>query len=195
MVDNPAPNGGNGERQTVFASDSPVSLEVWKQTVSRGGRQWEQWGLTANDARPGAVMIARCGPRIAIVCQWRPVVGATLWELPRGFGALSSETSEPETAAETALRELREETGYVGTNARELALIYPDSGLLDAVVAVVEVTVPSLDDGMPGPAGAIDGEIDCLAWWTAAQIDEHIGAGDVRDGITLAALRIGCSLR
>lgn len=194
MVDDPAQRKSSGERQSVFASESPVSLDVWKQTVSRGGRQWEQWGLTANDARPGAVVIARCGPRIAFVRQWRPVVGATLWELPRGFGASSSETCEPETATETALRELREETGYVGTNAHQLALIYPDSGLLDTVVAVVEVTVPSLDDGMPGPAGAIDGEIDCLAWWTAAQTDEHIGAGDVRDGITLAALRIGCSL-
>lgn len=193
MTDDLAQHRSDADRQAVFSVESPVSLELWKQTVSHGRRQWEQWGLTANGARPGAVVIARCGQRIAFVRQWRPTVCAMLWELPRGFGPSGSERSEPETAAQTALRELCEETGYMGRDARELALIYPDSGLLDAVVAVVEVTVPSLDDGLPGPAGASDGEVDSLAWWTEAQIDEHIAAGDVRDGITLAALRIAAS--
>jgi ADP-ribose pyrophosphatase len=56
--------------------------------------------------------------------QYRPAVEDTVLELPAG-------TIEPgEDAAECALRELLEETGYRATIAEPLGWLYPDVGRL-----------------------------------------------------------------
>ncbi len=56
--------------------------------------------------------------RIVLVRQYRHAVGAELWEIPAG-------TAEPgETAAQTAARELEEETGYRADRWVELGAAY-----------------------------------------------------------------------
>ena len=63
-------------------------------------------------ARPAVVIfpvLARRGekPRTILVCQYRPPVAATTIELPAGL------IDAGETAEEAAVRELKEETGFV----------------------------------------------------------------------------------
>jgi ADP-ribose pyrophosphatase len=73
---------------------------------------------------PGSVAIVALTERdeLILVRQWRHAVGHALLEIPAG-------TSEPgERAAETATRELREETGFAATELREIAALYPTAG-------------------------------------------------------------------
>ena len=75
---------------------------------------------------PGAVVIAALddGGRVALVRQYRHAVGGELLELPAG-------TLEPgEPPAETAVRELREETGLVGGRWEPLGSFFSSPGFL-----------------------------------------------------------------
>jgi ADP-ribose pyrophosphatase len=75
---------------------------------------------------PGAVAILPLvdADHACFVRNHRPVVGATLWEVPAG----TLEAGEaPETAA---IRELAEETGYTAGSWRKLTEFYPSPGVL-----------------------------------------------------------------
>ncbi len=69
---------------------------------------------------PGSVGLIAidAGRRVLLVRQYRHAVGAQLWEIPAG-------TREPaETPAQTAARELEEETGYRARLWKELGAVY-----------------------------------------------------------------------
>ena len=56
-----------------------------------------------------AILQKATGPEIVLQKQFRPPINKVVIEVPAGL------VDEGETAAESAVRELREETGYVGT--------------------------------------------------------------------------------
>ena len=97
------------ESRTVLAAGKFLELARldWRDDAGRA-RSWE----TAD--RVGAVQavlivpILRPSGRVVLVRQYRPPLGAPTVEFPAGL------VDEGETPAETALRELREETGYFG---------------------------------------------------------------------------------
>src|SRR5262249_13751456 len=75
---------------------------------------------------PGAVAILPLVDveHVCLLRNHRPVVGATLWEVPAG----TLEAGEaPEKAA---ARELEEETGYTAGSWRKLTEFYPSPGVL-----------------------------------------------------------------
>ncbi len=75
---------------------------------------------------PGAVAILPLLDRehVCLVRNERPIVGATLWEIPAG-------TLEPQEApAAAAERELAEETGYRAGQWQKLAEFIPSPGVL-----------------------------------------------------------------
>ena len=55
-----------------------------------------------------AILQKDSGPELLLQKQFRPPINKTVIEVPAGL------VDEGETAAESAVRELREETGYVG---------------------------------------------------------------------------------
>lgn len=116
--------------------------------------------------------------QVLLVHQVRIRPGVELWELPRGV----ADEEDPDLV-NTALREMREETGVLGDSGRLLGHIYPDSGLLAAAVGVVLVHVS--DPGEPHPA---DGEALAAAWFGVDRLGELVASGQLRDGISLSAL-------
>jgi ADP-ribose pyrophosphatase len=73
---------------------------------------------------PGAALIVPFldATHIVMIRQYRPVIGASLWELPAG----TLHASEDVRAC--AARELAEETGYRASRLRAIGAIYPAPG-------------------------------------------------------------------
>ena len=75
---------------------------------------------------PGSVAIIPLleGDRVCLIQNYRIAVKKTLIELPAGT------IDPPDTPADTAQRELREETGYLAENWQELPGFYLSPGIL-----------------------------------------------------------------
>ncbi|MES9855982.1 MAG: NUDIX hydrolase [Sedimenticola sp.] len=117
---------------------------------------------------------------IVLLEQERHAVGTKEVELPRGFGerGLSGELN--------ALRELKEETGYVGDKAFHLGTICTDSGLTDSTVSFYHVPVTSRTELRPEMEEAIS-QVYLLSLdevWNAIQLKR------IRDGFTLQAVAL-----
>ena len=128
---------------------------------------------------PGAVTILPVldDGRVCFVRNFRPAVDRTLIELPAG-------TREPgEDPAETARRELAEETGYRAENIELLATFYMSPGILDEEMHLYLAT--SLKPGTM----ALDPGEDLQPWpatWKEAM--RMVQDGRIRDAKTLAGL-------
>jgi len=73
--------------------------------------------------------------KIVLVKQFRPPVGAYVLELPAGL------VDEGESVTNAALRELEEETGYIGEVISQSPPIYSSPGMTDENVVMVEVRI------------------------------------------------------
>ncbi|MFI4873948.1 MAG: NUDIX hydrolase [Blastopirellula sp. JB062] len=128
---------------------------------------------------PGAAVILPLvdDERICLIRNYRVAVDKTLIELPAG-------TLEPkEPPAETAARELAEETGYVADSIELLLQFLPSPGIMDERMFVYAAR--GLTEGV---AHREEGEeIENLV----VTIDEAIamiGDGQIQDGKTIASL-------
>ena len=75
-------------------------------------------------------------PEIILVRQFRAPIGKWVLEMPAGL------IDEGETPSEAAIRELEEETGYVGTGPHTIGpIVFNDPGLTNANVNIVRLTV------------------------------------------------------
>lgn len=75
-----------------------------------------------------------------IIEQYRPPVGKIVVEFPAGL------MDEKETPEETALRELREETGYIGEEVVDVSsILASDPGMANATMKLVSVAVTCKD--------------------------------------------------
>lgn len=76
---------------------------------------------------PGAVTVLPLleGERVCLIRNFRVAVGKTLIELPAGT------IDHEEPPLETAIRELREETGYTATSWHELPPFFMSPGILN----------------------------------------------------------------
>lgn len=85
--------------------------------------------------RANAVVIVACPTpaEIILIKQYRPVVGQMMYELPAGV------IDPGEKPEETALRELREETGYVGARAHQLTTFYSSAGYSTELIYLMVV--------------------------------------------------------
>jgi len=128
---------------------------------------------------PGAVVILPLldDGRVCFVRNFRVAVGETLIELPAG-------TLEPnEDPAETAIRELAEETGYRAGRMEHLLTFCMSPGILDERMHLYVA-----DQLRPGPMALEAGEDiqPLLCTWDEAL--EMARRGEIRDAKTLVAL-------
>lgn len=172
-----------GPSTVVYEWAGPPRICVSTLSVSHNGNQWLQHKVEADEGGIGAVVVATFAGKHLVVEHFRPVTGRTLTEFPRGFGATPLLDVPPEChACETGARELMEETGIAAARTDFLGYIWPDSGLLGNKVAVVSIVAESLE-----AVGSVDGETDGFFWITQDELAAAIRAGDISDGITLAA--------
>jgi len=128
---------------------------------------------------PGAVVILPLldDGRVCFVRNFRVAVGETLIELPAG-------TLEPnEDPAETAIRELAEETGFRAGRMEHLLTFCMSPGILDE-----RMHLYAADQLRPGPMALEAGEDiqPLLCTWEEAL--EMARRGEIRDAKTLVAL-------
>ena len=166
----------------MAASDEPeILLQTRRFDVVR------QSYVTADGRRhtreivrhPGAVTILPIltDGRICLIRNYRAAVGRTLIELPAG-------TLEPdEDPAETARRELQEETGYSAGTVTKLCDFFMSPGILRERMAVFLAT--DLTPGEPRLESGEQIEPLLVTWAEALKL---VATGQIEDAKTLAAL-------
>jgi ADP-ribose pyrophosphatase len=128
---------------------------------------------------PGAVAILPLvdAEHVCLLRNHRPIVGATLWEIPAG-------TLEPgEGPDHAAVRELAEETGYTANSWRKLTEFYPSPGVLSEITHVYVAT--DLKPGAMRLEAGEEIEPQIVAW---SQALTWALDGTIRDAKTLVAL-------
>jgi 8-oxo-dGTP pyrophosphatase MutT (NUDIX family) len=130
---------------------------------------------------PGAVAILAltADHHLVLVRQYRHAVGSVLVEIPAG----TREADEP--AAETARRELIEETGYAPGELREILSFYPSPGYSAECITIFLAT--ACTPVSPRPTGDDAGEVFLVPVTELIHLLAP-GPDQVHDGKTLSGL-------
>lgn len=115
--------------------------------------------------------------KIALVRQWRQALRRVMLELPAG------KIDEGESFVETALRELKEETGYRAGRIEHLLTIAPSAGYSEELLAVYlcrDLEAGGTDFDETEDLDLIEYEADALV--------ESVLAGEIQDAKTVAAV-------
>lgn len=126
-------------RRKIIKKGKWISLgEIYWETEDGKTRTWEYATRQESCGAVCIVAIKRGDPDLLIlVNQFRPPLNRRIIELPAGL-------IEPgETAPQTALKELQEETGYQGYVLKWGPPVYNSPGLTDERVTTVMVEVTS----------------------------------------------------
>lgn len=206
MTENVLPYVRDGEpplqilqEETVFQEQGGADFRVDAiyALVRKTGQPITLHVTSVKNARPGAVCVAvrvdnNGESQYLLARHWRASISEWEWEFPRGMGEMG------ETAEQTAIRELREETGIAVdvSHVRILQIMHADTGVLRDRIAVVRISVPD-DAALPSEVSSEatndddrDWELSHMRWCTARQMRQLICLGHIVDGITLAAFAI-----
>eukprot|EP00045_Choanoeca_perplexa_P002677 m.25915 g.25915 ORF g.25915 m.25915 type:complete len:255 (+) comp11643_c0_seq1:65-829(+) len=117
-----------------------LSKYVWRDPSGQE-RPWEVVERSTRKGEIDAVCIIPIlkarghDPRVVLISQFRPPTDSYCMEFPAGL------VDDNETPAEAALRELKEECGYVGEIMDVSPIVYVDSGMSSACMRYVTVSV------------------------------------------------------
>lgn len=160
-------------REEIF-SGRFLRLVVDRVELPNGAKSTREFVL-----HPGAVAILPVLPdgRILLVRQYRHAVGKLLWEIPAGKLDVDGESPR-----ECAARELREETGYVASDWKEILTFYTSPGFTD------ERIVLFFASGLTRASDPFPGEIESQAEFTLKEAVRMVSRGEIEDAKTILAL-------
>src|SRR5262245_6184606 len=124
---------------------------------------------------------------ILLIHQYRFAVEDLLWELPAGTLEGREENARmipTETALECAVRELREETGYLASQLEKVCECYAMPGSSDELIHIFLARDLIKDE----PSLDIGEIIDLMRPFSFSEIEALIAAGEIRDAKTLVGL-------
>jgi len=125
--------------------------------------------------RGSAVMMAVDDrKRVLLVRQYRLPAQRYLWELPAGS------VDPGEKVAQTARRELQEETGYRAKNWKKLISFYPSPGFLTEKMTIFLATGLTAGEAKPMEDERIE-----TRWFTLKEIEAAIVAEEIQDAKTM----------
>ncbi|KAH6854816.1 NUDIX hydrolase domain-like protein [Chaetomium sp. MPI-CAGE-AT-0009] len=138
-----------GEAKVISTEPLPPSEAVWTKLVKKTykdpngvTRTWESAERTTRPKTSDidgvgivAILEKKTGPEIVLQKQYRPPLDKTVIELPAGL------IDEGETAEQAAIRELKEETGYVSEVLETSPVMFNDPGFCNTNLRMVHVTV------------------------------------------------------
>lgn len=144
--------------QTLLSNENARFINLEKlEYVSPAGKKG-LWEMARRTTRPkgsavDAVIIipilkyANGDKKLVFVRQFRPPTGGVCVEFPAGL------VDPEDTIEECALRELKEETGYVGVIRKKSRTVWSDPGLSDAncVIVWVDVDMEKEENKVPVP--------------------------------------------
>lgn len=161
-------------RRTIYESEW-VNLHLDRVELA-SGEIIEEYHVVEFPRESVAALVRDDAGRILLVRIHRHVVQRTGWEVPAGG------MDEGETPLAAAQREVLEETGVKTADLKLLGSYHPSNGSTNQTVHVIFSRATSA-------LGRIDrNEILEAAWFTQAEVTALLDAGEIRDGLTLAAL-------
>ena len=128
------------EEQLLYQGRWSNLVEISYEDEKKQIRKWE--GLHRKNNAEAVIIIAKMEPseRYIIIRQFRPPTNSYILEFPAGL------VDKGETRDQTAIRELSEETGYVGEVEKISPRVYSSPGILSEAVSFAYVQV---DENLP----------------------------------------------
>ncbi|SPQ19152.1 466aa217-a53b-4d4e-90e5-59f1e52a708c [Thermothielavioides terrestris] len=134
-----------GEAKVISTEPLSESEAVWTKLVKDPKGVIRTWESAERRTRPKdseidgvgivAIIQKETGPEIVLQKQYRPPLDKIVIELPAGL------IDEGETAEQAAVRELKEETGYVGEVLETSPIMFNDPGFCNTNLRMVHVSV------------------------------------------------------
>lgn len=122
--------------RTTIASGGWISLQKIRYLGHDGKvRTWESASRVNSRGAVMMIPVTRPGGKLVIIRQFRPPTGGLVYEFPAGL------INSGEDPAEAAVRELKEETGYVGKVEYCSPRVFTSPGLSSEFVHLVEMSV------------------------------------------------------
>ena len=128
------------EEQLLYQGRWSNLVEFSYEDEKKQIRKWE--GLHRKNNAEAVIIIAKMEPseRYIIIRQFRPPTNSYILEFPAGL------VDRGETREQTAVRELSEETGYVGEVEKISPRLYSSPGILSEAVSFAHMQV---DENLP----------------------------------------------
>jgi len=135
-------------------------------------------------AGAGVVIAARSSRGTLFISTHRYSPNLSSLELPRGG------CGEQESVREAAARELLEESGYVARDATERGTIYPDTGLIENPITVVQAYVEDPDGTEVQPATDVMESVSHAVWLSDDDVLRRIADGSIQCAISISAFTL-----
>ena len=177
MTDEPVANGPWTRRSRRVAYEN-AWVTVWHDEVTRPDGEPGIYGLVHFANLAAGVVVLDADDRILLVGQHRYTLDAMSWEIPEGG------VPAGESAIDGAARELREETGVVAGDWRELGRLHLSNSVSDEVAVLFLARAET--HGAPDPEGTEALEVRWVAFDEALAMTLD---GRITDAMSVCAIQ------